>query len=104
MHVLYSLHRHTMHTSTPHIRRHGHEYAGLRAQVQHFHTHEKKPVRLRIKLVSVSTGTNSHSNLRPIGFLRAGTWVKYICCHPYLAACSAIYRFCLVQLFSDQLF
>ena len=28
-------------------------YAGLRARVQHFHTHEKKPVGLRIKPVLI---------------------------------------------------
>jgi hypothetical protein len=32
---------------------HTHGYAGLRARVQHFQTHEKKPVRLRIKPVPV---------------------------------------------------
>jgi hypothetical protein len=64
MHVLYSLHRHTR------------EYAGLQAQVQHFHTREKKPIELRIKPVPRPTGTNSHPNPHPIGFLPAGTRVK----------------------------
>jgi hypothetical protein len=71
MHVLYSLHRHTR------------EYAGLRAWVQHFHTHEKKPVGLIIKPVPVPMGTNSHPKLHPIGFLPAGTRVKCAHCHPY---------------------
>jgi hypothetical protein len=57
-------------------------YAGLRARVQHFHTHEKKPVGLRIKPVPVPTDTNSHPNPHPIGFLPAGTRVKCARCHP----------------------
>jgi hypothetical protein len=69
--VLYNLHRYTR------------GYAGLRARVQLFHTHEKKPVGLRIKPVPVPTGTNSHPNPHPIGFLPAGTRVKYARCHPY---------------------
>jgi hypothetical protein len=62
---------------------HARGYAGLRARLQHFHTHEKKPVGSRIKPVPVPTGTNSHSNQHPIGFLPTSTRVKCARCHPY---------------------
>jgi hypothetical protein len=59
---------------------HARGYAGLRARVQHFYTHEKKPVRLKIK--PVPTGTNSHQNSHSIWFLPAGTRIKCALCHP----------------------
>jgi hypothetical protein len=59
----------------PYIYTHTCGYVGLRARIQHFHTHEKK---------LVPTGTNSHPNPHPIGFLPACTRVKYACCHPYM--------------------
>jgi hypothetical protein len=78
-------------------------HAGLRARVQHFHTHEKKLVGLIIKPVPVPMGTNSHPNPHPIGFLPAGTQVKCACCHPYLEVLSHLLKHARKEPFANVL-
>jgi hypothetical protein len=66
MQIYHNIYTHTYTHIYIYIHTHTHihcRYACLRAQVQHFHTHEKKPIGLRIKPTLVPMGTNSHSNL-----------------------------------------
>jgi hypothetical protein len=87
MHVLYNLHRH----------RRG--YAGLRARVQHFHTHEKKPVGLRIKPVPTYKLTPKPAPYRVFTRGHAGK----MCQLPSLVGAQCNTQNCVQEICSDFL-